>query len=100
VGGVWKESANKVDLVDPMNGKVFLKVSNANDDELKEISASVMKCPKSGMHNPLKNVERYTMYGEIMMKMSIEMNKPDVIEFVTKLIQRVAPQSEFRWYRA
>lgn len=23
------------------------------------------KCPKSGLHNPLKNVERYAEYGQI-----------------------------------
>lgn len=65
VGGIWKEAAEKVNLVDPMNGETFLKVSNANENELKEISENVMKCPKSGMHNPLKNVERYNMYGDV-----------------------------------
>ena len=86
VGGVWKQATSTVDLVDPMNGEIFLKVSNANEEELKEVSVNVMKCPKSGMHNPLKNVERYNMYGDVLSNAVVELHKPEAIEFFTKLI--------------
>ena len=34
--------------------------------------------PKSGLHNPLKNVDRYLKYGEISFKLGMEFEKPEV----------------------
>ena len=50
-------------------------------------------CPRSGLHNPLKNVERYTMLGEVMAKGAAELGKPEVTEYFAKLIQRLVPKS-------
>ena len=38
------------------------------------------------MHNPIKNPERYNMYGDICTKAVIEIHKPEVEEFIIKLI--------------
>ena len=43
-----------------MNGEEFIKVPETNlDTELHEFATSLLRCPKSGLHNPIKNVERY-----------------------------------------
>ena len=93
IGGNWKESEQKIDLLDPLTGETFLKISNASDDELKEISENMKKCPKSGLHNPIKNVERYNLYGDICTQAVIQLHKVEVQEFIIKLIQRVTPKS-------
>jgi len=49
--------------------------------------------PIYGLHNPLLNVERYRMYGDILIKVAAKMHEPEVLEFFIKLIQRVAPKS-------
>lgn len=36
--------------------------------ELKPFVDSLKRVPKSGVHNPLKNVERYLMFGEVSRK--------------------------------
>lgn len=38
--------------------------------ELQPFVESLRGVPKSGVHNPLKNVERYVQFGEISRKVS------------------------------
>lgn len=40
-------------------------------NELQPFLDSMAKVPKSGMHNPLRNVERYLNYGDISRKVNI-----------------------------
>lgn len=40
-------------------------------EELAPFVESLRGVPKSGVHNPLKNVERYLMYGEISRKVRV-----------------------------
>ena len=41
-------------------------------EELGPFVESLRGVPKSGVHNPLKNVERYLMFGEISRKVRVE----------------------------
>merc|ERR1740123_2429877 len=50
-------------------------------------------CPRSGLHNPLKNPERYNELGAACAKASEEMRKPEVQYFYARLIQRLTPKS-------
>eukprot|EP00357_Protocruzia_adherens_P020712 CAMPEP_0115023980 /NCGR_PEP_ID=MMETSP0216-20121206/32826_1 /TAXON_ID=223996 /ORGANISM="Protocruzia adherens, Strain Boccale" /LENGTH=68 /DNA_ID=CAMNT_0002397673 /DNA_START=19 /DNA_END=222 /DNA_ORIENTATION=+ len=50
--------------------------------------------PKSGIHNPIKNPERYLLYGRVCRDLAKLMRTPEVEDFFTKLIQRVAPKSD------
>lgn len=77
-----------------MNGEDFIKIPDAtNPEELDPFIASSKLCPKSGLHNPLKNPERYNLYGDICFKIAEEMRKPEVVEYFCKLLQRVIPKS-------
>jgi len=54
--------------------------------EAEEFLDSMKTCPKSGLHNPLKNVERYLIYGDVCRRVSEELNKPEVFKFFSRLI--------------
>ena len=67
VKGKWVQSETfRKDIPDPLNGEDFLNVPDTL--EYKEFIDSLDICPKSGLHNPLKNVERYLMLGEVCAK--------------------------------
>ena len=54
---------------------------------------STKQCPKSGLHNPLKNVERYNMIGAVCHKAAALMHDKRVEDYFTRLIMRVMPKS-------
>lgn len=91
--GKWHKAKDVSDLVDPLNGEVFMKVSNTSVAELDAFIASANSCPKSGLHNPMKNPERYVALGAATAKAAAKMNDPEVKMFFARLIQRVAPKS-------
>ena len=43
--------------------------------------------------HPFKAPERYVVYGDVTMRLAEEMRKPEVVEYFTRLIMRVAPKS-------
>eukprot|EP00831_Metopus_contortus_P002779 TRINITY_DN1102_c0_g1_i5.p1 TRINITY_DN1102_c0_g1~~TRINITY_DN1102_c0_g1_i5.p1 ORF type:complete len:570 (+),score=81.22 TRINITY_DN1102_c0_g1_i5:2-1711(+) len=93
VDGKWKETKSYKWVIDPMNGEKFIEMPNTNDEELKDFAESLRKIPKTGLHNPLKNVGRYVMYGEICRKAAELLNQEDIINHWVKLIQRIVPKS-------
>ena len=73
VGGQWQKDgdiANKLIIPNPMNkdGLPICTVPDTSIDELGPFVQSMEAVSKSGVHNPLKSVERYLMYGEISRK--------------------------------
>jgi 1-pyrroline-5-carboxylate dehydrogenase len=97
VNGQWKESKTSSVFVDPLNGEPFLQVPDTDAaGEIDEFIKSLKKCSKSGLHNPLKNPERYVMYGDISAKVAQHLRQPEVLEFFARLIQRVAPKSRLQ----
>ncbi|XP_020692291.1 delta-1-pyrroline-5-carboxylate dehydrogenase 12A1, mitochondrial isoform X2 [Dendrobium catenatum] len=54
---------------------------------------SLSKCPKHGLHNPLRAPERYLLYGDISTKAAHLLGQPEVSNFFARLIQRVSPKS-------
>ena len=58
VSGEWKASKKYTSVLDPMNGESFIKVPDTQVDELAPFVDNLKACPKSGLHNPLKNKER------------------------------------------
>ncbi len=94
VGGKWKVTKEHKWALDPLNGEQFLKMPDTNVEELKEFAENLKAAPKSGLHNPLKNVERYLIYGEVCRKAAEVLNRHEVAEHFAKLIQRVIPKHE------
>ena len=95
-GGRWwsvNETATTQNIVDPLNGDVFLTVPNTSSDEVQPYIERMANVPRTGLHNPLKNPERYNMLGEVCANAAREMSKPEVQYFFSKLIQRLTPKS-------
>jgi 1-pyrroline-5-carboxylate dehydrogenase len=98
-GGEWKSSKDSMTIPDPLNGEAFVELPNTKSGELGPFFANAASCPKTGLHNPLKNPERYVMYGEIMHQAGHELSNPDTHHFFARLIQRTMPKSYYQaWY--
>jgi len=93
VGGQWKDSEKYSDIPDPMNGEMFIKMPDTQMNEIQPFIDSMRAVPKSGVHNPFKNPERYNMYAEVCFKAAVAMSDPEVEDFFIKCIQRVMPKS-------
>jgi len=95
VGGEWKDASSYFTLPDPMNGDPFIKCPDTGVDgaELDPFVASLSSVPKSGLHNPLKNPERYLLYGRVCGQVAERLRDPEVESFFASLIQRVSPKS-------
>eukprot|EP00931_Biecheleriopsis_adriatica_P017333 TRINITY_DN12467_c0_g1_i2.p1 TRINITY_DN12467_c0_g1~~TRINITY_DN12467_c0_g1_i2.p1 ORF type:complete len:551 (-),score=109.82 TRINITY_DN12467_c0_g1_i2:86-1738(-) len=92
-GGTWSKAKQEKEIVDPLTGNVFMKVPDTSIDEIEPFVKRMASVPRTGLHNPLKNPERYVMLGEVCAGAAREMHKPEVADFFTRLIQRVAPKS-------
>jgi len=92
VDGRWvTEQQIRQDIPDPMSGERFIDVPDTQD--IGPFLNSLINCPKTGLHNPLKNTDRYVHLGRVCAKSAALLADEDVEAFFTKLIQRVMPKS-------
>ncbi|CAI9112258.1 OLC1v1012679C1 [Oldenlandia corymbosa var. corymbosa] len=91
--GKWMGSSTWNTLVDPLNGEPFIKVAEVDGRGVQPFVESLRQCPKHGLHNPFKSPERYLMLGDVSAKAAHLLSLPEVSDFFTKLIQRLAPKS-------
>lgn len=92
VGGHWVDADRiRDDIIDPMNGQKFLRVPDTRDHA--PFIAGLKSCPKSGLHNPLKNPERYLALGAVCAKAAELLRQDEIRDYFTRLIQRVMPKS-------
>ena len=54
----------------------------------------MLSVPKSGVHNPFKNKERYLMLSEVNRKIVETMHDKEVFDFFVRLNQRCVPKSD------
>jgi 1-pyrroline-5-carboxylate dehydrogenase len=78
-------------VVDPLTGEKFIEMPDTQD--VAPFVAGLRSCPKTGLHNPLKNVERYVELGRVCARAAALLAEQDVEDYFTKLIQRVMPKS-------
>jgi 1-pyrroline-5-carboxylate dehydrogenase len=91
VGGQWVSTDKTMTVPDPLNGEAFIEMPDTQD--IGPFVAGLRSCPKTGLHNPLKNVERYVALGRVCTKAAQLLAEPEVEDFFTRLIQRVMPKS-------
>ena len=95
IKGEWtKELKENEEILDPISGEVFLRVPNTTD--FSEYIKNLDRCPKSGLHNPIKNPDRYLMLGEVSRNASRILKEKSVEQYFCKLIQRVMPKSNIQ----
>lgn len=70
VGGQWTTTRSTIEIIHPMDrdAKPIFTVPDTQEDEIGPFVESLRSCPKSGLHNPLKNPERYLQFGDISRK--------------------------------
>lgn len=70
VNGNWTSSSSNLVIPNPLDkdGPAVCTIPDTQENELGPFIGSLGSIPKSGVHNPLKNVERYLMFGEISRK--------------------------------
>jgi 1-pyrroline-5-carboxylate dehydrogenase len=92
LSGKWESAPDiRQDIVDPMNGKRFLDIPDTR--ELAPFLDSIRSCPKTGLHNPFKNTERYIDLGRVCAKAAAMLAEKEVEDYFCKLTQRVMPKS-------
>jgi len=92
VGGKWVSVESvRDDIVDPMNGARFLQVPDTQD--FGPFIDGLRSCPKTGLHNPMKNTERYVMLGGVCARAAALLAEEEVTDYFIRLIQRVMPKS-------
>lgn len=81
VDGKQTTTRSIMEIVNPMNKDVspIFTIPDTQLDEIEPFIKSLRKCPKSGMHNPLKNPERYLEFGEISRKVRKTRTKNEMI---------------------
>lgn len=90
--GEWLEGDRfRPDIPDPLNGGGFLQVPDTMD--LEGYVDSLRECPKSGLHNPFKNPQRYVKLGRACAQAAALLAEKETEDYFTRLIQRVMPKS-------
>jgi len=92
VGGKWRDAQrHREDIPDPLRGGGFLRVPDTSD--LEPFHASIRSCPKTGLHNPFRNPQRYVELGRICARVAARLADEAVEDYFIRLIQRVMPKS-------
>jgi len=61
-----------------------MKAPRTSDEEIAPFIESLKSVPKSGLHNPFKNKERYLMLSEVNRKVVEVMHDKEVFDFFVK----------------
>ncbi|MDZ7770902.1 MAG: aldehyde dehydrogenase family protein [Woeseiaceae bacterium] len=92
VAGEWHaDTALRDDIVDPLNGELFLKVPDTTD--YGAFINGLGSCPKTGLHNPFHNPHRYVDLGRVCARAAALLAEPDIEKYFVRLLQRVVPKS-------
>ena len=93
LNGEWLDTSRYFDNIpDPVSGEYFIDIPDT--DDLSGFIQNLDICPKSGLHNPIKNVERYVMLGNVCAKAAALLSNKEVEDFFVHLIQRVMPKKQ------
>eukprot|EP00521_Asterionellopsis_glacialis_P006195 CAMPEP_0195285262 /NCGR_PEP_ID=MMETSP0707-20130614/3166_1 /TAXON_ID=33640 /ORGANISM="Asterionellopsis glacialis, Strain CCMP134" /LENGTH=562 /DNA_ID=CAMNT_0040344733 /DNA_START=170 /DNA_END=1858 /DNA_ORIENTATION=- len=96
VNGTWTSAKQTMDIPHPLDydkAPLFSIPDTQGGEELQPFIESLRRVKKSGMHNPLKNVERYVQYGEISRLAGNALSEPHVEEFFVRSIMACVPKS-------
>lgn len=93
IDGEWCTTQKYTALPDPLNGGSLMQVPATSLEEVQPIIETSLEVPKSGLHNPFKNKERYLMLSEVNRRVVETMHDKEVFDFFVKCIQRCVPKS-------
>jgi len=93
IDGQLVNTAKTTKIINPLDGTDMFEQPDTQASEIKPFLDSLVKCPKSGLHNPIKNVERYKMLAEVSFKAAMALEDERVEKYFTRLVQSVMPKS-------
>ena len=94
VAGEWVGSKEYGTIVDPLTGKGMYSFPDTKIDEIDPFVESLLNTPKTGLHNPLKNKERYLMLGEVSRKCAEVLHEKETFDFFVDSTMRCVPKSK------
>ncbi len=92
-GGEYLNTAKRGILVNPLDGTPMLEYPDTQAGEIGPFLKSLSQCKKSGLHNPIENIERYKMLGEVSFNAAMALEDPKIEKYFALLIQKVMPKS-------
>jgi len=98
LNGQWIESKKYKEIINPLSGEPFVLMPDTSEEELTPFIESLSQCPTHGLHNPLKNVERYVMYGRICAEAAMFLKSSTGRDYFARLIQIVMPKDMGQCY--
>lgn len=98
IDGKWVDPKKHKEIIDPLSGEPFIQMPDTSEEELVPFIESLARCPLHGLHNPLKNVERYLTYGKISNKLANFLRSSEGEKYFLRLIQRVMPKDNGQCY--
>jgi 1-pyrroline-5-carboxylate dehydrogenase len=63
-----------------------MRIPTTSEEEIAPFIESMLAVPKSGLHNPFRNKERYLMLSEVNRRVVETMYDKEVFDFFVKLI--------------
>ena len=90
--GKWVGAKQYKGVINPLTGQTVISMPDTQEDELEPFIASLANCPKHGLHNPLHNIERYRMYGDVCRNAAQFLRGRGGRDYFTKLINLVMPK--------
>jgi len=93
VAGKWVDGVGYRTLVNPLTGERLLEYPDTSVDDMDPFLAGLRSCPKSGLHNPFKNVGRYVMLGQVSFRAAAFLDDEEIADYFAKLVQSVMPKS-------
>lgn len=98
VNGQYYNTKKYEEFPCPLTGKKLLEVPLTDNSEMLPFKEFINSCPRSGLHNPIRNVDRYLLYGQVCRKIADSLHDPEVMDHFVKLIQKVFPKSYVQAY--
>lgn len=93
LAGQWVEPTHTRVIPDPLTGDGLFSIDQVTAEGFESFRASLRRCPSFGLHNPLHNVGRYRMLGDVCAKVAALMRDPKVEDSLIRLVMRCMPKS-------
>jgi len=61
-------------------------VASAHEADLAELVINSRRVPQSGLHNPIKNPERYLLLGQVCFSIAAELRRKEIASYFAMLI--------------
>ena len=94
VNGKWVPSKKHMEIANVLTGQINHKVPVTSTNELIPFIESINAVPKSGLHNPFKQPERYQMLGRVCFNTAHALHEKEIQQQIIDEIITVTGKTE------